>query len=392
MTARRPALARRTEKLELSGIRRVMELASAMTDVIRLEVGEPDFATPDYILEAVKSDLDSGRYTHYTPMAGFPELRRALAAKFEQDNGITADALTEVLVSPGGASSLYYGIMATVDPGNEVLIPDPGYPQYTQQTLLAAGVPVYYPLREENGFQPDMDELRGLVTPQTKMLILNSPHNPTGSVLSKASLERVTALAEEHDLIILADEVYSTLVYGGERHHSIAALPGMFERTITVNTLSKSYAMTGWRLGYAAARRDIMWEMIKIQSFINTCPSSVSQRAALAALKRSAESKAMTAEYARRRAWLVSAVSALPGFRCPVPQGAFYVFPNISSYGLTAAQFSERLLELSHVTSVPGTAFGPTGEGHIRLSYATSLEILQTAVDRISAALPRMKT
>lgn len=386
----RSLLANRTSRLNLSGIRKMMALAQKIPDVIHLEIGEPDFETPAYIREAVKADLDSGAYTHYTPVAGFPELRRALAARLQRDNGLTVDPDGEVIVTVGGAGALYAAIVALVNPGEEVLLPDPGYPQYAQIVLCAEGVPVYYPLREQNAFRPDMAELRGLVSPRTKLIVINSPQNPTGGVLDKASLEAIAALAQEHDLAVLSDEVYSTLIFDETVHYSIATFPGLFERTITLNSFSKSYAMTGWRLGYAAAARPIMAEMIKLHSFYNGCASSVSQRAALAALTRTEESAAMTAEYRRRRDWLVAALNKLPGVRCPLPGGAFYVFPNISAFGLSSEQFSMRLLDSAHVTSVPGTAFGPTGEGHVRMSFATSMENLHIAVERIHAALPKI--
>ena len=382
----RSLLARRTTKLQLSGIRKMMALAAKMPDVVRLEIGEPDFDTPAYISAGVKADLDSNAYTHYTPVAGYPELRRALAVRLQRENGLTVDPETEVVVTVGGAGALYAAIMATVDPGDEVLIPDPGYPQYTQMTLMAEGEPRYYTLREGSAFQPDLDDLRRLLSPRSKVILVNSPHNPTGSVFSKEALQGIAALATEHDLLVIADEVYSTLVYDGAAW-SVAALPGMYQRTITINSFSKSYAMTGWRLGYAAAPQPIMQEIIKIHSFFNSCASSVSQRAGLAALARTEESLAMTAEYRKRRDWLVAALNRLPGVRCPLPSGAFYVFPNISSYGLPAEEFSLRLLNSARVTSVAGTAFGPAGEGHIRLSYAASLPVLQTGVERIAGAL-----
>jgi aspartate/methionine/tyrosine aminotransferase len=324
-------------------------------------------------------------------VAGYPELRRALAAKIQRDNNLAVDAESELMVSAGAAGALYAAIMATVNPGDEVLIPDPGYPQYTQMTLLADGVPVFYPLREENAFRPDIAELHTLVTPSTKMIILNSPQNPTGGVLDEPGLDSIAALAQEGDLVVLSDEVYSTLIFDDSGHHSIATLPGMFARTITINSFSKAFAMTGWRLGYAAAPQPIMAEMIKMQSFFTSCASSVSQRAGLAALTRNEESAAMTTEYRRRRDWLVAALNTLPGVRCPMPDGAFYVFPNITAFGLSSEEFSMKLLDAAHVTSVPGTAFGAMGEGHVRMSYATSLENLHTAVERMREALPKIK-
>jgi aminotransferase len=231
--------------------------------------------------------------------------------------------------------------------------------------------------------------MRTLITPRTKLILLNSPQNPTGGVIDKSGLTAIAALAQEYDLAIVSDEVYSTVIYDDTVHYSIASFPGMFERTITLNSFSKSYAMTGWRLGYATATRPILTEMTKMHSFFNSCASSVSQRAGLAALTRTAESEAMTAEYRRRRDWFVAALNTLPGVRCALPAGAFYVFPNISAFGLSSEQFSLRLLDAAHVTSVPGTAFGPTGEGHVRMSFATSMENLHSAVERMRAAIAR---
>jgi aspartate/methionine/tyrosine aminotransferase len=322
-------------------------------------------------------------------VAGDPALRRALAAKMQRDNGLTVDPDSEIMVSVGGAGSLYAAMMATVDPGDEVLIPDPGYPQYTQMTLLPEGVPVYYPLREENQFRPTLEDLRARVTARAKLILLNSPQNPTGAVLDRQTLLGIAALAQEADLLVISDEVYSTLIYDAE-HVSIAALPGMAQRTVTINTFSKAYAMTGWRLGYAAACAPIMSEMVKMQSFFNSCASSISQRAGLAALSQPGSPEAMAAEYRRRRDWFVPALNALPGLRCPMPAGAFYAFVNIAATRLTSEQFSERLLQTGHVTSVPGTAFGALGEGYVRMSFATSTEKLREAVERIRAALSRI--
>ncbi len=385
-----PLPARRTERLQLSGIRKMMALAAAIPDVIRLEVGEPDFETPTYIRDAVKADLDSGLYTHYTPVAGDSALRSALAAKMMRDCGLAIDPDNEIMISVGGAGALYAAYMSIINPGDEVLLPDPGYPQYTQMTLLADGVPVYYPLREENAFRPEMDELRSRVTERSRLIVVNSPHNPTGGALDESTRRGLAAMALEHDLVVLCDDVYSTLLYDDRPYRPLATLPGMFERTITVNSFSKAYAMTGWRLGYATAPRPLMTQMIKMQSFFNSCASAISQRAGLAALTRSEESQAMTAEYRRRRDWLVGALNGLPGVRCPLPAGAFYVFPNISSFGLSSEDFAARLLAAAHVSSVPGTAFGAMGEGFVRMSFATSLETLHAAVERIASALHDM--
>lgn len=388
---RRSLVAQRMGTLEVSGVRQMMSIADKLSDAIRLEVGEPDFDTPGYIIEAVKADLDRGLFTHYTPVSGYAELRRALAAKLRADIGVEYDPASQVMVSVGGASALLCAILASVDPGDEVLIADPSYPQYKQHIILAGARPVYYPLYPERGFMPDLAEVRALLTPRSKVILLNSPQNPTGSVLDPATLAGLAALAREFDLLVVADDVYSLLVYEGHEYRAMASLPGMAERTITIKSFSKEYAMTGWRLGYAAGPQPLLAEMIKLQGLVNSCASSVSQRAGLAALSQDDDSLRMRAAFQARRDWFVNALNELPGFVCQCPGGAFYVFPDIRAFGLPSHEFTMRLLRAARVTSVWGSAYGPMGEGHIRFSYATSLDLLRQAVERIGEALPELR-
>jgi aspartate/methionine/tyrosine aminotransferase len=392
VSGRRPLIARRAGALQLSGIRKVFELAQTLPDVIRLEVGEPDFATPLHIRSATQDALERGGFTGYTSTAGYPELRRAIAAKMVRENGIEADPDGGIMVTAGASGALFMAIQALIDPGDEALLPDPGWPQYLQMATWAGATPVFYPLRAGRAFAPDLTELEGLITPRTKLILINSPSNPTGAVWDRPTIQGIANLARRHDLVVISDEVYERIVYDDAVHISIATLPGMFERTVTISGCSKTFAMTGWRIGYAVGPKAIISEMIKLQSLVYTCPSSVSQRAALAALTGSDEPvREMVAEYKRRRDWLVTALNQLPGVRCLMPGGAFYVFPDISSFGLSAQDFAMRLLQTSRVTSVPGTAFGTYGEGHIRFSYATSMERLHQALERIRQALPALR-
>jgi aspartate/methionine/tyrosine aminotransferase len=389
--AKRSFISQRVVMLKLSGVRRIFEAAQKLPDAVHLEIGQPNFETPRYICAAVKADIDSGKYTSYTPSAGYLDLRQAIAATVKRECGCQVSAETQVMVSAGSAGSLFTGMMAVVDPGDEVLLPDPGYPQYTQMVLMAGGKPVYYRLREETGFVPDIAEMSSLVTARTKVLLLNTPHNPTGTVFDKATMEGLANLAIEHDLLVISDEVYSKLVYDGAQHLSIAALAGMSGRTITIDGVSKTYAMTGWRLGYAWAAECIIREMTKLQSLTYTCPSSISQRAALAALSSTTTIVDMVASYRQRRDWFIAELNRLPGIRCSLPRGAFYAFPNISSYGMSADEFAARLLDVSRVVCVPGTAFGAAGEGHIRMSYAAPMEQLVAAIEHMHKALPRLR-
>lgn len=387
-SSQRPLLARRTGELQLSAVRKIFEMSQSMPNVIHLEIGQPDFETPAYIRNGIKDDLDTGSYTSYTATAGYLDVRQAIAANLRQERHWLVDPATQITATAGGAAALYFALMATVDPGDEVLLPDPGYPQYTQMTLMMQGRPVFYRLLEQNGFQPDLAEMERSVTPRSKAIMINTPSNPTGVVWGTETLEQVAALAKRYNLAVISDEVYDEIVYDGRQATPIATLPGMAERTVAVNSCSKSFSMTGWRLGYAIGPAAIISQVVKLQSFVYTCPSSISQRAALHAFKGPNPTPAMLAEFQRRRDWLIPALNTLPGVHCTTPQGAFYAFPNVSSFGISSEQVATALLEQARVTTVPGSAYGPSGEGYLRLSYATALDQLKEAVERMRSVLP----
>ncbi len=365
---------------------RARQLRAAGQDVIDLGGGDPDFPTPPHIVEAAAAAMAAGD-THYVASPGIVELRRAIADKLRADNGVAYDP-DEIIVTPGGKAAIYAAIVTLIDRGDEVLILDPGWVSYAPEVTLAEGVPVRVPLAAEEGFAITAERLRPHLTARTRALILSTPNNPTGRVATHAELEAVAAVARERDLLVLSDEIYEKLVYDDALHLSIAALPGMRERTITLNGFSKAYAMTGWRLGYLAAPAPIVKQILKVHSHSVTCAASFSQRGAVAALAGPQEPiAAMVAAYDRRRHLVRDGLNAIPGVRCPLPEGAFYAFPDIRGTGLSSAACAELLIERARVAVTPGEAFGAAGEGHIRLSFATSDELLAGAIERIGAAL-----
>jgi aminotransferase len=380
----------RVQELPTSGIRVIFEKARQMKDVVRLEIGEPDFDTPIHIKEAAKKALDDG-FTHYTPFTGIEELRMAIAEKVKAENGIEADPLKEIAVTPGACSALYCAVLSIINQGEKVLVPDPGWPHYEPCVRMAGGIPQHYPLLEENDFKLDVDDLSKRIDESTKAIIINSPNNPTGSVLTRKDLEGIAQIAQENDLIVISDEVYEKIIYDTE-HISIASLPNMRERTITINAFSKTYAMTGWRIGYAVAKEEIISQMAKLILYSSTCANSIGQKAAIAALKGPQNCVyEMVEEYRRRRDFVVKRLNEIPGVSCKMPKGAFYVFPNIKKYGLSSFDFVLLLLEKARVSMVPGSSFGEHGEGYVRISYATSLENLHEAMDRLEKALKEYK-
>ena len=365
---------------------RARQLRAAGHDVIDLGGGDPDFPTPPHIVEAAAAAMAAGD-THYVASPGIVELRRAIADKLRADNGVAYDP-DEIIVTPGGKAAIYAAIVTLIDRGDEVLILDPGWVSYAPEVTLAEGVPVRVPLAAEEGFAITAERLRPHLTARTRALILSTPNNPTGRVATRAELEAVAAVARERDLLVLSDEIYEKLVYDDARHLSIASLPGMRERTITLNGFSKAYAMTGWRLGYLAAPAPIVKQILKVHSHSVTCAASFSQRGAVAALAGPQEPiAAMVAAYDRRRHLVRDGLNAIPGVHCPLPEGAFYAFPDIRGTGLSAAACAELLIERALVAVTPGQAFGAAGEGHIRLSFATSDELLADAIERIGAVL-----
>jgi len=382
---KRERISRRANFVPWSGVRKMFNLAQQYEGVINLSVGEPDFDTPKHIVEAAINAMKEA-YTHYTPNAGLKEFREAAAEKVKAENGIDADPETEVIATVGAMGGLSLAILTVVDPGDEVLVPDPGFPSYKAQVVLAGGRPVPYTLVEENGFLIDVEEIKKLITEKTKAIIINTPSNPTGTVLNEKNLREISEIAIENELLVISDEAYEAIIYDGLTHISIASLPDMKERTISIFTLSKTYAMTGWRIGFAVANEDIISQMTKLQEHISAHPSSISQKAAVAALRGGDDCvKKMIAEYSERRELLLKGLSEIPGFRCTRPQGAFYVFPNIKGFKMSSEEFSMQVLEKAKVVVVPGTAFGKHGEGYVRISYATSREKLANALSRIKS-------
>jgi aspartate/methionine/tyrosine aminotransferase len=356
--------------------------------VVHLEIGEPDFDTPENIREAAKRALDDG-WTHYGPPLGQPKLREAIAAESKRFRGIDVDP-ANVVVTPGAKPIMYYSILALIDQGDEVIYPDPGFPIYESMTRFTGGTPVPYALREENDFRFDPDELRSLVTPRTKMIIFNSPHNPTGGVLTREDIEAIADIARQNDNItVLADEIYGRGVFEGE-HVSIASLAGMAERTIVLDGFSKAWAMTGWRLGFAIVPPALVDAFSKLIINSVSCTSSFEQMAAVEALNGPQDEVArMVEEFRARRQIIVDGLNAIPGFRCRIPHGAFYVFPNVAGTGMNGTELADRLLKEGGVCVLSGTAFGKVGAEHIRISYANSRENLQLALERIAEVVAK---
>ncbi len=346
--------------------------------VIHLEIGEPDFATPEAVVEAGVRALREG-HTHYTPSPGIAPLREAVAAEMARTRGLAVSP-EQVVVTPGAKPILFFVLLALVDHGDEVICPDPGFPIYESMIRYAGGIVVPASLPEDNGFRLDIEALRRTVTPRTKLIILNSPANPTGGVLDQEDLRRIAEVAVEHDIFVLADEIYSRLIYDGE-HHSIAGFPGMAERTIILDGFSKTYAMTGWRLGYGVMPLGLVPHISRLMVNSNSCTAGFTQLAGVEALTGDQTSvDRMRAEFRRRRDVIVAGLNALPGVRCAMPKGAFYAFPNISATGLTAKDLADRLLNEAGVATLAGSSFGPAGEGYLRLSYANSVENIQEAL------------
>ena len=350
--------------------------------MIHLQIGEPDFDTPAHVREAAKRALDDGA-THYAPFPGIPELRTAIAEDVTRRKGFPADP-SQVFVTVGGKGVMLYAILGLIDPGDEVIVPDPGYPIYESLTRFVGATPVPIPIRMDNGFRLDVEELARLITPRTKLLIINSPANPTGGVLTRADLQRIAELAQEHDLWVMTDEIYGRILYDGEEHVSIASLPGMAERTILLDGFSKTFAMTGWRLGYSVVPESLVPTYSEL--IINTisCAPTFAQVGAVQALVGPQDDvDAMVVEFKARRDLVVNGLNEIEGIRCATPLGAFYAFPDISGTGLSGAEFAERLLVDHDVCVLAGTAFGGVGTDHIRISYANSRENLTEALGRM---------
>ncbi|WP_027207036.1 pyridoxal phosphate-dependent aminotransferase [Butyrivibrio fibrisolvens] len=364
-----------------SGIRKFFDIVQDMDDVISLGVGEPDFDTPWHIRDEGIYSLEKGR-TFYTSNSGLKDLKQEVSNYVKRSQGITYDQASQVFITVGGSEAIDLAMRAMVNPGDEVLIPQPSYVSYEPCAILADAVPVIINLKEENEFRLTAKELEDSITDKTKILVLPFPNNPTGAIMEKSDLEAIAKVILEHDLYVISDEIYSELTYK-EKHVSIISIPGMAERTIYINGFSKAYAMTGWRLGYACGPANIIRQMIKIHQFAIMCAPTTSQYAGVEALRNGDEDVAvMRKEYDRRRKYLLHEFNKI-GIDCFEPYGAFYVFPNIKKFGLSSDDFAMQLLEKERLAVVPGTAFGDCGEGFIRISYAYSLEDLKKALERL---------
>ncbi|HTU77118.1 MAG TPA: pyridoxal phosphate-dependent aminotransferase [Trebonia sp.] len=364
---------------------RAKALEAAGQSIVHLEIGEPDFPTAGHIVEAAVEALRAGQ-THYVPAPGIPALREAVAAFLERTGRMQVSP-DRVVVTPGAKPIMFFTILALAGPGDEVLYPDPGFPMYESITSFAGATPVPVPLRESNGFRIDVAELERLVTPRSRLLIINSPHNPCGSALTRADCAAIAELALRHDLVVLSDEVYWAIRYGHE-HASVLDFDGMADRTILLDGWSKTYAMTGWRLGFGVFPPALAEPITRLAINSVSCTSAFSQYAAIAALDGPQDAVAqMVTEFRTRRDVIVGGLNEIPGISCVQPQGAFYAFPNITGTGLTASELADRLLYKAGVAALPGTAFGPWGEGFLRLSYANSIPNIQVALDAIKSLL-----
>ncbi len=382
-------IARKTASLKPSGIRKFFDIVSEMTDAISLGVGEPDFDTPWHIRDEGIYSLEKGR-TFYTSNAGLKELKQEICAYMKRTQGIDYHYNDEVLVTVGGSEAIDLMFRALINPGDEVLIPQPSYVSYEPCAILADAVPVIINLKEENLFRLTAKELEDAITPHSKILVLPFPNNPTGAIMEKEDLEAIAEVIRRHDLYVLSDEIYGELTYT-DKHISIASLPGMKERTVLVNGFSKAYAMTGWRLGYACGPAEIIGQMVKIHQYAIMCAPTTSQYAAVEALKNGDEDvQMMRQSYNERRRFVVHSLHEM-GLPCFEPLGAFYVFPCIREFGLTSEEFAERLLREEKVAIVPGTAFGDCGEGYLRISYAYSIDNLRIALGRLADFVSKLR-
>lgn len=373
-----------------SGIRKFFDIAAQMKDVISLGVGEPDFVTPWTIRESCVYGLERG-YTSYTANRGMMELREEIAHHYEQEYDTSYDSATDILVTVGVSEALDIAMRAILAPGDEVLIPEPCYVSYQACTILAGGVPVSVPAKLENEFRITADELEAHVTPKTRALLIGYPNNPTGAIMERDDLLAIAKFVEKHDLLVISDEIYGDLTYGGAKHVAFSSLPNMQERTILLNGFSKAYAMTGWRIGYALGNKSIIAAMTKIHQYTMLCAPITAQIAAIEALRRGDKyMKKMVAEYDRRRRLIYDGLTKM-GLPCFEPKGAFYIFPDITPSGYTDEEFAEELLKAEHVALVPGSAFGSCGKGHVRCSYATSIDKISEALVRIENFLNKHK-
>ncbi|CAB1083405.1 hypothetical protein JY97_17385 [Alkalispirochaeta odontotermitis] len=375
-------LSDRTHEVEWSGIRIMFALADEIPDVVNLGIGQPDFDTPVFIRDGAKLALDEG-YTRYPPAKGFADLRQAIAGKLKRENHIIADPTTEIFVAVGAMQVIFNACLHLLNAGDEVIVADPGYDYYSQIRLFG-GVPVTVPARESNRFKVDPADIKAAITNKTKLLIINTPSNPTGAIFDEAILQEIARLALKHNLIVLSDEPYEHILFDGHRHISIGSFEGMAERTISTFTLSKSYAMTGWRVGYTVAPPALIDEMEKLMEHMVSGVTAVAQRAALSAIEAPRDCiREMVATYDKRRQIVYEGLNAVDGINCLKPESTFYAFPNIKSLGLSSWDLAKYLVKEHRVAVVPGSIFGKEGEGYVRLSFAASVEQLKEGLARI---------
>ncbi len=383
------SVAARTLAIPPSPIRRFFDIAATMDDVVSLGIGEPDFATPAPIVQAGVEALQRGE-THYTSNSGLLELREAIAAHLQQHYQLKYDPANEVLVTVGVSEALYLAMAALLDPGDEIIIPEPSFVSYQPTAMLVGAKPVGVPTSGQNDFQVTAEAIEAAVSERTKVLFLASPNNPTGTILTPTGMEEIAAVVEKHDLIVISDEIYDRLVYGAP-HLSFASLPGMDQRTVVLQGFSKNYAMTGWRVGYSVGPAELVSEMRKVHQYLIMSAPTPSQWAALKALQEGeVYVQEMLAEYNRRRLLIVQALNDM-GLSCVEPRGAFYAFPCIESTGLDDETFAERLLKEEHVAVIPGRGFGPSGVGYVRMSYATAYDKIEQALERIARFVQRSR-
>jgi len=383
--------ANRLKSIKPSGIRRFFALAQEMPDCINLTIGEPDFCPPQHALDAGWRAAREGK-THYAPTNGIPELREALVEKAYHDYRISYDPNFEVLITVGGTEAIFAALLGLLNSGDEVLIPNPGFVVYEPSVFLADGVPVCVSLLEENDFRPSIGDVTSLVTDTSRVMILNYPNNPTGAVLSYDEAAALSKIAAERDMIVISDEVYERIIYDGARHYCLATFPGMRQRTLIVNSFSKTYAMTGLRVGYVYGPSELISSLWLVHQYAVTCVDSLSQYIALAALMGDQGFvKDMIREFDRRRHLVYKRLNEIEGFKCQLPKGAFYSFPNIKAFGMTSEKFAEFIVKEARVLTVPGSAFGTGGEGYVRISYAAKYEELEEALNRIERAVKKLR-
>ena len=382
-------LAKRNRGVQWSGIRIMFDLANENPDVVNLGIGQPDFDTPEFIREAAKKAIDDG-YTRYPPAKGFQDLREAIAEKLRAENKIIADPDSEIFVSVGAMQVIFNAILHLIDPGDEVIVIDPGYDYYSQIRLFQ-GVPVRVPAFEKNGFKVDPSDIQAAITDKTKLIIINSPSNPTGALFDESILRKIASISQAHDICVLSDEPYEHIVFDGKKHLSIAAFEGMQGRCISAFTMSKSYAMTGWRVGYVAAPKPIIDEMEKLMEHMVSGVSAVAQRAALAAICGPQDCIAeMLKKYEKRREIVYRGLNEIDGISCILPESTFYSFPNVSRIGLSSWDLAKYLVRQHKVAVVPGSIFGKNGEGYLRLSFAAGEEKLEEGISRMKAGVARL--